>query len=74
MLCTDVPRAAKSLNSAMGMSNSDAISSMNAPVPPAQLPFMRMSATFSLPVSGSGEKNAIFASWPPSSMAVRVCG
>ena len=48
----------------------EATSSMKAPVPPAQLPFMRMSATFNAPVFESVLKKMIFASWPPSSMAV----
>ncbi len=39
---------------------------MNAPVPPAQVPFMRCSIP---PL-----KNVIFASSPPSSMATSVCG
>ena len=42
---------------------------MKAPVPPAQLPFMRISATVRAPVLGSVWKKIILASWPPSSMA-----
>ena len=50
------------------------ISSMKAPVPPAQLPFMRISATDRRFASLSNLKKIIFASWPPSSMAVRAVG
>ena len=48
----------------------EATSSIKAPVPPAQLPFMRMSATWGAPVFVSFLKKMIFASCPPSSMAV----
>ena len=46
--------------------NSVAIWSMKAPVPPAQLPFMRSSSP---PL-----KKMIFASSPPSSMTASVSG
>lgn len=57
-----------------GRLSTEAISSMNAPVPPAQLPFMRISATSSAPVVSLARKKIILASWPPSSMAQRVRG
>ena len=47
-------------------SSSDAIWSINAPVPPAQLPFMRWSSP---PV-----KKIIFASSPPNSIAQDASG
>ena len=56
------PRAAASLKRSMGRLSTEAISSMNAPVPPAQLPFMRMSATSSAPVASLTRKKIIFAS------------
>ena len=46
--------------------NKTAIWSMNAPVPPAQLPFMRC--------SNAPSKNVILASSPPNSMATSVSG
>ena len=47
---------------------------MKAPVPPAHVPFMRMSDTSTSPVVGSVWKKTTLASWPPSSMAQRTCG
>ena len=41
---------------------------MKAPVPPAQLPFMRMSGDF------PSAKKIIFESSPPMSMKVETCG
>ena len=52
----------------------EAISSIKAPVPPAQLPFIRISATFTVWEVSSSRKKIIFASCPPSSMAVPIEG
>ena len=69
---TQVPCAAMASNSSMGTFRMEATSSIKAPVPPAQLPFMRVSATSSAPLPVLGLKKIILASWPPNSMAVRT--
>ena len=69
---TVVPCAASASNSSTGVLRREAISSTNAPVPPAQLPFIRISATCSSPVRLSLWKKIIFASCPPSSIAVPI--
>ncbi len=57
---------ASSLRPGASVSSSEAIWSMKAPVPPAQVPFMRCS----MPLS----KKMILASSPPSSIAQSVWG
>ena len=74
MLYTVLPRAASSSKPSEGTLSSAAISSMKAPVPPAQLPFIRISEVWRRPVAGSGWKKITLASWPPSSTAVRTWG
>ena len=70
MSYTCSPFAASALNSSTGTFSTDAISSINAPVPPAQLPFIRISETLLIWSVSLSLKKIIFASWPPSSIAV----
>ena len=60
--------SANAFNSFVSTWNNMAVWSMKAPVPPAQLPFMRMSGTF--PFS----KKIILLSSPPMSMSVPTSG
>ena len=62
MSWTHVPWEASASNSVEGVSRSEAISSMKAPVPPAHVPFMRMSDTSTSPVAGSVWKKTTLAS------------
>ena len=57
---------AYSFNPLGSVCNNEAIWSINAPVPPAQVPFIRCSIDLS--------KYIIFASSPPSSITTSVCG
>ena len=74
MLYTVFPRAASCSNASAGTFSRAAISSMKAPVPPAQLPFIRISEAWSFPAASSYWKKITLASWPPSSTAVRTWG
>ena len=68
MGCRVVCFSARLLISVTGMFSRAAISSIKAPVPPAQEPFMRISGK---PALG---KKIILASSPPISISVRTCG
>ena len=73
MLYTCLPIRARDSNFSDGTRSRAAISSMKAPVPPAQLPFIRISEVVRAP-SFSSRKKMTLASWPPSSTAVRAAG